>query len=133
MATTPEEFISSIEEPRRSEIERLDKLIRDTLPDLKRVVSGPMLGYGPFRYKYASGREGDTCHIGLSSRKQYISLYCCGADEKGYVAERYKDRLPKADIGKSCVRFKRVDDLDQEALKELLKETVAAGWGEAAS
>lgn len=122
-------YLDSLEEPRRSEIENLDKLIRETLPDQKRVLANRMLGYGPIHYKYASGREGDTFRVSLASQKNYISLYCCGADENGYVAERYKARLPKASIGKSCVRFKRMSDLDQEALKELLKETVAAGWG----
>ena len=38
------------------------------------------------------------------------------------LAEGYRDRLPKADIGKSCVRFQRLDDLDQEALRELVRE-----------
>ena len=40
----------------------------------------------------------------------------------GFVAERYRERLPKADIGRSCVRFTRVDDLDPEALAELIRE-----------
>jgi hypothetical protein len=88
-----------------------------------------MIGYGPFHYKYASGREGDWFRIGVASLKQYISLYSCAADARGYVAERYRKRLPGADIGKSCVRFKRLDDLDTAALKALLKETAKTGFG----
>jgi hypothetical protein len=41
-----------------------------------------------------------------------------------YVAERYKDALPKATIGKSCVRFKRLGDVDQGVLTKMLKEAV---------
>ena len=37
----------------------------------------------------------------------------------GYVAELNKDRLPKANIGKSCIRFKKLDDLDVDVLKEI--------------
>ena len=71
-----------------------------------------MLGYGRFHYRYASGREGDASLVALSSRKNYISLYVLCTDEGGYLAEQYVDRLPKASIGKSCVRFKRTDDID---------------------
>jgi hypothetical protein len=41
-----------------------------------------------------------------------------------YLAEAYEDRLPKASIGRSCIRFKRVDDLDQEVLATLFREAV---------
>src|SRR3712207_8055945 len=63
---------------------------------------GGMLGYGPFHYRYASGREGDACKLSIASNASYISLYCFAADENGYVAERYRESLPKAKIGKSC-------------------------------
>ena len=57
----------------------------------------------------------------------YISLYCFATDAKGYVAERYVDRLPKASIGKACVRFKKLADLDEKALVALIKETAKMG------
>lgn len=126
--STPEEYIAQLEEPRRSDIARLHALITKTVPKLTPCILGGMLGYGPFHYKYASGREGDACRISLASNKAHISLYALGADEDGYVAERYKERLPKASIGKSCVRFKKLDDLDLTALKALLKETAKAGY-----
>ena len=53
------------------------------------------------------GPRGRRVAVALSSRKNYISLYVLCADERGYLAERYVERLPKASIGKSCVRFKR--------------------------
>lgn len=46
-----------------------------------------------------------------------------------FVAERYRERLPKANIGKSCVRFKRLSDLDQNVLKELIRECAEIGKG----
>ena len=67
--------------------------------------------------------------IGVANNKRYISMYCCAADDNGSVAERYRDRLPKADIGKSCVRFKRLSDLDEDALKDLIRACADAGWG----
>jgi hypothetical protein len=128
-APPPASILAAIPAPRRSEIARIDAFIRATVPDLAPCVTAGMLGYGPFHYRYASGREGDTAKVGLSSRAQYISLYVCAADEKGYLAERYRARLPGADIGKACVRFKRFDDLDPAAVKDLLREAARTGYG----
>jgi hypothetical protein len=124
--STPAEYIEALEEPRRSEIKRLDALIRKTVPDLERYIESGMLGYGRYHYTYDSGREGDWCLIGLASRARYISLYVTAttADGRGYLAESYQDRLPKADIGKSCLRVRRAEDLEPKALRALLREAV---------
>jgi hypothetical protein len=122
---TREEYFESLSPERRRDIEQIDALIREIAPDLKPGYSNGYLGYGPYHYKYASGREGDSYHIGLASQKQYISIYCCAVVDGAYVADRFRDRLPKANIGKSCVRFKRLDDLNPEVVRELIRETAA--------
>jgi hypothetical protein len=127
--TTPAEYIAAVDEKRRADIAALDALIRTHAPELEPVVMDGMLGYGPFHYRYASGREGDACKLSVASNASYISLYCLAADENGYVAERYADRLPKASIGKSCVRFKALADLDGQVLGALIEETAKTGWG----
>jgi hypothetical protein len=125
--TTPAEYLAAVDDRRRPDIAALDALIRAHAPELEPVVMGGMLGYGPFRYRYASGREGDACKLSIASNASYISLYCFAADDEGYVAERYVERLPKASIGKSCVRFKKLADLDEEALVALVEETARTG------
>ena len=127
----PEDYIAGLEEPRRSEIQQLHELIRETLPELEPNTDGGMLGYGRFHYRYKSGREGDASLVSLSSRKQYISLYVLAGDGERYLAERYVDRLPKASIGKSCVRFKRTSDLDLDELRALLAEAGRLGYPDA--
>ncbi|RYG46219.1 DUF1801 domain-containing protein [bacterium] len=122
-AKTPEEYLASLPEDRRADVSRLHDLVREVAPDLAVVMAHGMLGYGPFHYKYASGREGDTVKISLANQKNHISLYCFAADAEGYVAERFKELLPKASIGKSCVRFKRLSDLDETALRDLIAKT----------
>jgi len=103
-------------------------LVRETLPDLEpQMASEGMIGYGQFHYRYDTGREGDASLISLASRKQYISLYVLCAPDGEYLAERYVDRLPKANIGKSCVRFKRTDDIDLGVLRELVAEAGRLG------
>lgn len=117
---TPEEYVAALDEPRRSEIQRLDELIRATLPDLEPHMRSGMIGYGEYHYRYASGREGDASIVALSSRKRYISLYVMCTVGDRYLAETYVDRLPGASIGKSCIRFNRTDDVDMEVIRELL-------------
>ena len=128
-AKTIEQYIAEVEETRRGDIQALHDMVREVAPELEPTMDFGMLGYGKVQYKYASGREGEWMKIGIANNKQYISLYSCAADENGYVAERYKERLPKANIGKSCVRFKRLSDLDEETLRELIRETASASWG----
>ena len=132
MTATPEEYIAALDQPRRGEIERLDALIRETLPGLERVISSRMLGYGPYHYRYASGREGDAALVGLASGKASIALHVLCARDGRYLVERYADRLPKADVGRSCVRFKRTDDVDLAVLRELLAEAGRLGPPDAA-
>ena len=83
-----------------------------------------MTGYGPFHYRYESGREGDAHRIAVAERKTGISLYVLALTEDGeYLAESRAAAFPRAKVGKSCIRFKRLDDLDLDALRSLLQET----------
>ena len=111
----------------------LDELIHTTVPELERVLANGIIGYGPFHYRYASGREGDTFLLSLSSRKAHISLYVLCSVDGAYLAERYAGRLGKqVSVGKSCVRFKRASDVDHDVLRELLVETGRLGPSDAA-
>ncbi|HET9347359.1 MAG TPA: DUF1801 domain-containing protein [Candidatus Limnocylindrales bacterium] len=101
------------------DLERLDALIRETLPELE--ADG--MSYGPFHYRYASGREGDAYWVSVAQRKAGISLYVLALTEDGeYLAESRAGEFPKASVGKSCIRFRRLDDLDEGALRDLLRE-----------
>lgn len=119
-ATSISEYINGISEPRKSEIVKLDAFIKMIFPQLKPVFAYNMLGYGMFHYKSKSGREGDWPVIALASQKNYISVYVCRTENGEYVAEKYKGLLPKASIGKSCIRFKKIEDVDFRALKKIL-------------
>lgn len=125
-AKTAEEYIALIEEPRKSQIQQLHDLILKAAPEQKPYIISGMIGYGSFHYKSKSGREGDWCIIALASQKNYISVFVCASDGKEYIAEKYKDALPKADIGRSCIRFKKIEDIDLEVLKKAIVEGVKA-------
>ncbi|MFZ9683610.1 MAG: DUF1801 domain-containing protein [Cephaloticoccus sp.] len=80
-----------------------------------------MLGYGPFHYQYASGREGDSAVICLASQKHYISLYVCACTPAGYLTEVNQGRLGKVSVGRSCIRFKQLADLNLPVALELVQ------------
>lgn len=127
-ATDPDALIASLDEPRRSHIAQLDRFIREAVPELERHVLKGMIGYGPFHYRTKSC-EGDWFRVGLASNKASISIYACGVDKQGYIAERYRDRLPKASVGKSCIRFKKPEDVDFDVLREILAKAAKAEFG----
>lgn len=122
LAKTPEEYIEMIEEPRKTEIKKLHDFIQNAVPSLKPYIISGMIGYGTYHYKSKSGSEGDWFIIGLASQKNYISVHICAAEGALYIAEKHKDEFPKADIGKSCIRFKKTEDIDLNALKKILVE-----------
>ena len=125
--STPEHYIASLEQPRRNEIQQLHDLIRATLPEHQPYIRSGMLAYGAYRYRYASGRAGDWSLIALASQQRYISLYVMSTKDGAYLAEHYVGRLPKANIGKSCVRFRRLADVDLDVVRELLAEAGRTG------
>lgn len=126
-AKSPEEYIAAIPEPRRHDVEKLHELIQKTVPAFKAHILAGMIGYGTYHYRYASGREGDWSLIALASQKNYISVYVCALDNGEYLAEKYKIKFPKASIGKSCIRFKTIGDIDLSLLKEIIKKAEKFG------
>ena len=126
-ATSPEEYIAALPEPRRHDVEQIHAFIQKTLPPLKPHILSGMIGYGTYHYRYASGKEGDWSLIALASQKNYISLYVCSIEDGTYIAETYTDKLPNASIGKSCIRFKSVDDIDFTILAEIIKKAQKNG------
>ncbi|MEU5263172.1 DUF1801 domain-containing protein [Amycolatopsis sp. NPDC021455] len=118
---THEEYFAALAEPRRGELRTLHALIRESAPDLEPTMEFGTPGYGRYHYRYASGREGDAATVSMASRKNSISLYVsCMAGDR-YLPELFADRLPKASVGKSCVRFERLSDVDLTVLGELLR------------
>jgi uncharacterized protein YdhG (YjbR/CyaY superfamily) len=117
----PDAWIAALPEPRRSDIAALDRRVRDVAPGLDRHVTRGFLAYGHYTYRGASGREGEWFVLGVASNKRYISLY---ASPTG--VERWAARLPKADLGVGCIRFKRTADVDLAVIDEVIAAAAAA-------
>lgn len=125
-AKTIDEYFSKADE-REAWLRTIDKLIQKNAPNLKReLFTGmkmSMVGYGVFHYKYASGREGDWPIVALANQKNYVSVYvCCVTGDGQYMAEKYKDDLGKVSIGRSCIRFKKIEDINLKTLEVIFKK-----------
>lgn len=126
---TPTAYIASLEEPRKRDIKTLHALIKKTVPQWKPFMmeGHPIIGYGKYAYTSTSGCTGDWFCIGLSSRKRYISLYVCSVKNGKYLAELYAKKLPKARIGKSCIRFRSLEDIDLKVITTILNDAKKLG------
>lgn len=123
-ANTPQEYLNAIEdEQRRTEVTELFNLIKKVAPkgtDCK--LFGSMIGFSSYDYSTKSGSSGEWFKVGLASQKRYISVYICVVVNDQYLAEAHTKDFPKASIGKSCIRFKKIADIDLKKLEALIKE-----------
>lgn len=120
-AKSVDEYINMLEPDRQAIIKRLHAFIQKTAPSLTPHFSYNMLGYGSFKYKNNKKEVLDWHTVGLASQKNYISLYVCALEDGQYIAEKYKSKLGKVSVGKSCIRFKSIDDLNFDALAKVIK------------
>jgi uncharacterized protein YdhG (YjbR/CyaY superfamily) len=122
---SPQEYIAALPEDRRAAVQMLDKTIREAAPGLTPHMYGGMLGYGAYRYKYASGREGDGAVVAVASQKNHISIYISTTEAGEYLAEKSKEQLGKVSVGRSCIRFKKIEDLNISGLSDLVQRAAA--------
>ena len=116
-----EQYIAMVEEPKRSELQQLHDMISRSLPGYEQWITSGIMGFGKFHYKGKSKAcEGEWFHVGLVANKSGMSLYMCVGDEGGYLPEQAKDRIGKATVGRSCIRFKKLSDINLDVLQELL-------------
>jgi Domain of unknown function (DU1801) len=120
-----DDYLASLPDDRRDPVKRVHEVVTQAVPELEVRMWKSFIGYGSYHYRYASGREGDWFPIGLTNNKSYVSLYFCAAEDDGYLAEKNEDRLGKVSVGKSCVRFKKLDDLNLDVVAELAQRAAA--------
>ncbi len=120
-ASSVKEYLASVPKERKEDIEFLHKFIQKVSTKLKSHFAYNMLGYGKFPYVNYKKEKIDWPVVALASQKNYMSLYVCALDGKVYLAEKYKKDLGKVSVGKSCIRFKKLEDLNLPMLKKVLK------------
>ncbi len=115
-------FLQTVDEKRRADCEALLALMEEETGEPPVLWGDSMIGFGSYHYRYASGREGDWFLVGFAPRKQNLTLYIMAGFEQ---YEALMARLGKHTTGKSCLYIKRLADIDQAVLRELVSQSVA--------
>lgn len=116
------DFVNSLEnELQKADSHLLIKLFSTNTGFEPKLWGPSIIGFGSYHYKYASGHEGDAPLVAFSPRKAAISLYVfTGLDEHKYLL----NKLGKFKVAKACIYLKKYTDLNEDALKLLLTETI---------
>ena len=138
MANTVKEYIDSLPEDRKEVITRLHKVITTNLPEgYQSTINYKMIGYVVPHSIYPSGYHCDTKlplpFMNLASQKNFVAVYHMGiySNEElmTWFTNKYKEVCKyKLDMGKSCIRFKHLDDIPYELIGELCTKISVKEW-----
>ncbi len=137
-ANSPEQYISKLPEDRKLPISKLRNTILKHMPKgLEEGMSYNMLGYYVPHSIYPNGYHCDTKlplpFINLASQKNFIALYHSGIYAKKELYDWFVKEYPKyckykIDMGKSCIRFKKTDDIPYKLIAQLLSKMTVDEW-----
>ena len=117
-----EAFLNAVpDEKKRADALRLMQIMREVTGEEPRMWGDSMVGYGSYHYKYASGQEGDWPLTAFAPRKANLTLYITPGFER---YEELLGRLGKFTTGKACLYVKRLSDVDEATLRELVRQSV---------
>ncbi len=137
-ANSVEEYLEAVPEERREAFKKLRQTIVDHIPDgFEECINYGMIGYVvplstyPAGYHVTPDAPLPFCNIGL--QKNFIGFYHSGIYASTemtdwFVSEYKKAAKYKLDMGKSCVRLKRVDDIPYELIGELMEKITVDDW-----
>lgn len=116
------DFINTVEqEQKRKDSFELVKLMKEISGEEPYMFGSSIVGFGSYHYKYKSGHEGDAPLLGFSPRKAAISLYVfTGLDKHKHLL----DTLGKFKMGKACIYIKKLEDIDEQTLNKVMKQTI---------
>ena len=115
-------FINSIDDKqKRADARKVAAMMRKATGKRAKMWGPSIVGYGTYHYKYASGREGDFLMTGFSPRKQALTVYIIPGFEHFEVL---MSNLGKYKTGKSCLYIKRLSDVDEKILEQLINRSV---------
>lgn len=119
-AKNVKEYLAQVPAARKDAILFLHNFIQKTAPKLKPHFSYNMLGYGSFPYRNYKNESITWPTVSLANQKNYISMYVCSVTDGQYAAEKFKKELGKVSVGKSCIRFKKLEDVNLDGLKKII-------------
>lgn len=131
------EYIASLPEPKRNDMQALHQHILRVLPGYKlrfddgrnsenKIVSNPNIGYGSYTIKYADGKTREFYQIGISANTSGISVYVLGIDDKTYLPQTFGEKIGKASVTGYCIKFKKLKDIDLNTLEVAIRHGIEA-------
>lgn len=137
-ATTPEEYIEAIPEERREVMQQLREVIQHNLPKgFSEVISYGMIGYVVPHEIYPDGYHCDPKlplpFMNIASQKNFIAVYHSGIYANQALMDWFLSEYPnyvktKLDMGKSCIRFKKIDQIPMKLIGELASKLTPQQW-----
>ncbi|MFN0016266.1 MAG: DUF1801 domain-containing protein [Saprospiraceae bacterium] len=137
-ATSPEDYIAKLPEDRKAAIITLRKTILDNLPaGFSETINYGMIGYVIPHGLYPAGYHCDPQQplpfMGMASQKNFVAFYHMGLYASPELTEWFVSQYPKyskarLDMGKSCIRFKKMDQIPFALLGELVGKINAQQW-----
>ena len=125
-ATTAEEYLAELPEDRRAEVRAVYDVVRAHMPaGYGETIAWGMIAWGVPLSRYPDTYNGQPLgYAALAAQKQYHSLYLMGAytdpAQEARLREAFERAGKKLDMGKSCIRFRRADDLPLAAIGEIV-------------
>ena len=137
-ATSPEDYISQVPQERQNTLKRLRKTIVDNLPKgFEEGIQYGMIGYYVPHSIYPDGYhctpETPLPFMSFASQKNSVNLYHSGIYAKKELHDWFVNEYPKycsrkLDMGKSCVRFKNLDEIPFDLIAELTRKMTCDEW-----
>ena len=119
-----EDYLDKVADPvRREDALALCEMMKRISGEQPVLWGASMIGFGKYRYRYDSGREGEWMAIGFAPRAKELVIYLMA---EAPDREQLLARLGKHRTGKSCLYVKRLSDVDEQALEALVRGSLAA-------
>jgi hypothetical protein len=122
-AVSVDDFLDAVPDPQRREDAKKLRSLMERVSGFPARMWGPtIVGFGRYRYRYDSGHEGEMARIGFSPRARELVLYIV---EDFSRHQALMDRLGRYKTGKCCLYVKRLSEVDEAVLEELIRESLA--------
>lgn len=125
-AATVEEYLGELPDDRRAAVSAVRDVVNENLPEgyVETMDWGVIAWNVPLEIEPDTYNGKPLCYAALASQKRHLSVYLMGlysdGPELAWFRQQYADRGLKLDMGRSCVRFKRLDDLPLDVLGEAI-------------
>lgn len=136
--SSPEEYIAQLPQERREPMQKLRNIILSNLPKgFEETISYEMIGYVVphkiYQKGYHCNKKLPLPFINIASQKNHIAVYHLGLYADKVLYEWFTSEYPKyskrkLDMGKSCIRFKRMEDIPYELIGELVGKIALKEW-----